>query len=89
MPTLLCISKYFYFNEKIKKLNMKNKAGKVIGFVLGLIGFLLLFKVVVLDHVSPEDELAPGIVVIASIVSGLLFAFLGSLIQNYFRKTRN
>jgi len=62
---------------------MKNKAGKIIGFVLGLTGFLLLFKLIFLDHIPPEDEVAPGIVVFASLLSGLLFAFAGNLIQNY------
>ena len=68
---------------------MKNKTGVIIGFVLGTTGFLLLFKIILLDKIPPEDELAPGIVIIASILSGLLFAFAGHLIQNYFGKKRN
>lgn len=68
---------------------MKNKTGILIGFVLGLTGFLLLFKVIFLDNIPPADELAPGIVVIASILNGLLFALAGHLIQNYFAKKRN
>ena len=67
---------------------MKNKIGKIIGFILGVAGFLLLFKFIVLDNIPPSDELAPGIVVIASVLNGLLFAFLGSLLQNYFVKKR-
>ncbi len=39
---------------------MKNKTGIFIGFVLGTAGFLLLFKVIFLDNIPPEDELAPG-----------------------------
>jgi hypothetical protein len=39
---------------------MKNKTGKIIGFVIGAAGFLFLFKVLVLDRHSPEDELARG-----------------------------
>ena len=66
----------------------KNKTGIIIGFVLGAAGFLLLFKLIFLDNIPPADELAPGIVVIASILNGLLFAFLGYLLQNYFRKKR-
>jgi hypothetical protein len=65
---------------------MKNKMGKIIGFLLGVTGFLLMFKIIVLDNTPPSDELAPGIVVIASILNGVLFAFIGSLIQNYFIK---
>lgn len=67
---------------------MKNKIGKVIGFLLGVPSFLLLFKLIVLDNTAPSDELAPGIIVIASVLNGLLFAFIGSLIQNYFVKKK-
>jgi hypothetical protein len=62
---------------------MKNKAGKISGFVVGVTGFLLMFKLIFLDQIPPADELAPGMVVIASVFNGLLFAFIGSLIQNY------
>jgi hypothetical protein len=68
---------------------MKNKAGIIIGFALGVTGFLWMFKLIILDNVPPEDELAPGIVVIASVINGLLFAFIGSRIQNYFVKKRH
>ena len=68
---------------------MKNKTGIISGFVLGLTGFLLLFKFVFLDTIPPEDELAPGVVVMAAIMNGLLFAFVGHLIQNYLRKKGN
>jgi hypothetical protein len=68
---------------------MKNKAGKISGFILGTAGFLLLFKIIVLNNTTPEDELAPGIVLIASLMSGLLFAFIGSRIQNYFQNKRS
>ena len=66
---------------------MRNKTGIVIGFVLGVTGFLAMFKVVFLDHIPPEDELAPGIVVMIAIVNGFLFAFAGYLIQNSFGKS--
>ena len=65
---------------------MKNKTGIIGGFVLGLTGFLLIFKLIFLDKIPPEDELAPGIVLFVALVNGLLFAFAGYLIQNYFRK---
>lgn len=68
---------------------MKNKVGKIGGFILGLIGFLLMFKVLFLARIPPEDELAPGAVVFAAVLNGLLFAFVGSLTQNYFEKKRN
>ncbi|MEW6194690.1 MAG: hypothetical protein AB1521_06025 [Bacteroidota bacterium] len=63
---------------------MKNKTGKINGFVLGVAGFLLVFKFIFLDNIPPEDEIASGLVVIASLMNGLLFAFIGNLIQNYF-----
>ncbi|MPR35619.1 hypothetical protein [Salmonirosea aquatica] len=61
---------------------MKNKAGILSGFVLGTGGFLLLFKLLILDRTDPSDELAPGIVVFMAVLSGFLFAYLGSRIQN-------
>ncbi len=68
---------------------MKNKTGIICGFILGVTGFLWGFKLLFLDHIPPEDEVAPGIVVIASVLNGLLFAFIGSLIQHYFVKKRS
>jgi hypothetical protein len=69
------------FKVLLKYTIMNNKTGKIIGFVLGLVGFLWIFKIVVLVNIPPEDELAPGIVVFAAVLNGLLFAFVGSLIQ--------
>ena len=67
---------------------MKNITGKICGFVLGVAGFLLLFKILILDRVPPEDELAPGMVLILAILNGVLFAFIGSLIQKNIMKKR-
>ena len=61
---------------------MKNKTGMIGGFILELTGFLLLFKFIFLDNIPPADEVAPGIVVLASILNGLLFAFAGQRIQD-------
>ena len=68
---------------------MKNKAGKIGGFVFGMASFLLLFKLIFLDRIPKEDEVPPGAVMIAAILNGLLFAFIGSLLQNYIVKKRN
>jgi hypothetical protein len=65
---------------------MKNKLGVIIGFVIGVTGLLYTFKIVFLDNINPADELAPGIVVILSIINGCIFAYLGSFIQRYFAK---
>jgi len=48
-----------------------------------------MFKLIFLPNIPPEDELAPGIVVFVSLLNGILFAFVGFLIQNYFVKKRN
>jgi len=64
---------------------MKNKTGKIGGFVVGvLLGFLVI---VVLSHLHPEEDLA-GITIVTLLISGLIFAFVGSLIQNYFVKKK-
>lgn len=60
---------------------MKNKTGKIIGFISGFAGFLLLFKVIFLDRLGPSDELAPGIVMIAAVISGVILGYLGGLLQ--------
>lgn len=65
---------------------MTNKTGIVGGFIFGMAGFLLAFKLFVLDRIPPSDELAPGIVVIASFFNGLLFAFVGHWTQHRLRK---
>ena len=75
---------FFHF----KTQNMKNKAGKIIGFITGLSGFLLLFKIIILDTTPPSDELAPGIVVIAAILSGIVFAFAGNRVQSRMNKKK-
>ena len=67
---------------------MKNKAGIIIGFIAGFAGFLLLFKILFLDKIPREDEVAPGLVMLAAIFNGLLFAFVGSMIQNYLKKNK-
>ncbi|MEJ6981555.1 hypothetical protein WG906_13900 [Pedobacter sp. P351] len=46
---------------------MKNKTGIIIGFISGFAGFLLLFKFLILDKTPPEDEVAPGLVMLAAI----------------------
>ena len=67
----------------------RNEIGTLGGFIFGLTGFLFVFKLVFLDNIPPEDEVAPGMVVIASVLNGSLFAFVGYSIQNYFRKKRD
>ena len=66
-------------------LIMRNK-GSMGGFAFGVIvGLLLLF---IISKLNPGDEIA-GIVIITLLISGLFFAFIGYLIQNYFGKKRN
>ena len=64
---------------------MKNKIGKIGGFVLGvLLGFL---AIAVLSHLHPEEDLA-GIKIVTLLISGLFFAFFGSQIQSSFVKKK-
>ncbi len=67
---------------------MKNKAAIIIGFITGFAGFLLLFKFLFLDKIPREDEIAPGLVMLAAIFNGLLFAFTGSWVQSYLGKKK-
>ncbi len=60
---------------------MKNPTGKIAGFLAGAIGFLLLFKVIILNRTSPDDELAPGVVLIAALICGLALGYAGGLLQ--------
>ncbi|MGN6437405.1 MAG: hypothetical protein ACTHMM_12775 [Agriterribacter sp.] len=62
---------------------MKNKIGKIGGFLLGaLLGFL---AIVALSRLHPEEDLA-GITIGALLISGLIFAFIGSFIQSHLAK---
>ena len=65
---------------------MKNKAGALGGFILGAVGFLLMFKLIFLEKLGLEDELAPGAVVMVAVVIGLFLAFIGGRIQHYIAK---
>ena len=67
---------------------MKNKTGKIGGFLAGvLLGFL---TIVILSRLQPEEDLA-GIMILTLLFSGLLFSFIGSLLQSYIvkRLTKN
>jgi len=67
---------------------MKNILGIIVGFALGVAGFLWLFKLIILDTTLPSDELAPGIVIFLSVLNGILFAFIVYRVQQYFVKKR-
>lgn len=71
------------------RYGVKSKAGIIIGFIAGVAGFLVLFKIIILDNTPPEDELAPGAVVLASLFAGVLLAQVGRLVQRYFEKRTN
>ena len=65
-------------------LIIRNK-GSMGGFVFGVI--FGLFLLLIISKRNPGDEIA-GIVIITLLISGLLFAFLGCLIQYYFGKKK-
>jgi hypothetical protein len=63
----------------------KAKAGVIGGFGFGvMIGVLVI---AVLRLLYPEEDLA-GIVIITLLFSGLVFAFVGYLIQGYLKESR-
>lgn len=68
---------------------MKNRVGLIIGFIIGFASFLLLFKIFMLENIPKDDEVPPGLVLIAAIGTGGLFAFLGNWIQKNVRKSGN
>jgi len=64
---------------------MKNKTGKIGGFLAGvLLGFL---TIVILSRLHPEEDLA-GIMILTLVFSGLFFSFVGSLLQSYIARRR-
>lgn len=66
---------------------MKTKIPAFIGFAIGMVGFLAFFKVFILVNIPPEDEIAPGLVLLTSIVIGLIFAYVGGIIGKKWRKS--
>jgi hypothetical protein len=71
---------YFMFREKVFG---KNQKGVSIGFVFGVI--VALVCIMIMSKIYPEEEWA-NILIVGSSVSGLIFGFVGYLIQGYFRK---
>ncbi|HMS68112.1 MAG: hypothetical protein WAT92_24640 [Saprospiraceae bacterium] len=63
---------------------MKKKLGLILGFIIGFASFLFMWKMIFLTRITPEDELAPGAVMILAVILGSILGFLGSKIQKYF-----
>ena len=74
------IKRVFYYLMFREKIFGKNQKGVGIGFVFGVI--IALVWIAIMSRIYPNEDFA-GIVIIASLVSGLLFGFVGYLIQNY------
>ncbi|WP_346237226.1 hypothetical protein ABDK00_011650 [Niabella insulamsoli] len=68
---------------------MRNKIAKTGGFIIGCAGFLFIFKFVLLKRIPPSDEVAPGLVVLTSLLVGFLFSFLGSRFQKHLERRRH
>ena len=60
---------------------MQNKTIEIVSFIAGTVGFLLLFKIFFLKNTGPQDELAPGIVMLMAMLIGLLSSYAGRRIQ--------
>ncbi|MDP4039715.1 MAG: hypothetical protein Q8P57_03995 [Candidatus Pacearchaeota archaeon] len=79
------IKRVFYYVMFKEKIFGNNQKGVYIGFILGVI--VVIIWIAIMSKISPEEDFA-GIVIIALLVSGLIFSFMGYLIQGYFRKTK-
>ncbi len=77
------IKRVFYYVMFKEKIFGKNQKGVSIGFIFGVIVALVWIGIV--SKIYPNEDFA-GIVIISSLVSGLIFCFIGYLIQGYFRK---
>ena len=73
---------YFMFREKIFG---KNQKGVSIGFIFGVI--VAFVWLMIISIIYPAEEIA-NIVIVSLLISGLIFGFIGYLIQNYFRKNK-
>ena len=79
------IKRVFYYLMFRENIFGKNQKGVSIGFVFGVI--VALVWIFIASRIYPEEDFA-GIVIIGSLVSGLIFGFVGYLIQSYFRKKK-
>ena len=79
------IKRVFYYLMFRENIFGKNQKGVSFGFIFGVIvAFVWIF---IASRIYPEEDFA-GIVIIGSLVSGLIFGFVGYLIQSYFRKKK-
>lgn len=60
---------------------MHNKTIEIVCFIAVTGGFLLLFKIFFLKNTGPQDELAPGVVMLMAMLIGLLSSYAGRRIQ--------
>ena len=79
------IKRVFYYLMFGDKVFGNNQKGASIGFILGVM--VALVWIVIMSKIYPNEDFA-GIVIIASLVSGFIFGFIGYLIQGYFRKSK-
>jgi len=79
------IKRVFYYLMFREKVFGKNQKGVSIGFIFGVI--VALVWIAIMSKIYPNEDFA-GIVIIGSLVSGLIFGFVGYLIQGYFRKNK-
>ena len=79
------IKRVFYYLMFREKIFGNNQKGVSFGFVFGVI--VALIWIVIMSKIYPNEDFA-GIVIIGSLVSGLIFGFVGYLIQSYFRKNK-
>lgn len=79
------IKRVFYFLMFREKIFGNNQKGVSIGFIFGVI--VALVWIFIASRIYPNEDFA-GIVIMGSLLSGLIFGFIGYLIQDWFRKDK-
>jgi len=79
------IKRVFYFLMFREKIFGKNQKGVFIGFISGIV--IALVWLMIISIIYPAEEIA-NIVIVSLLISGLIFGFIGYLIQGFFRKSK-
>lgn len=66
-----------------RRMLLKKYIGKITGFISGLL--LAFVAISFVPHLHPEEDFA-GVTIFTLLLSGLLFSYFGSIIQNFLKK---
>jgi hypothetical protein len=80
------IKRVFYWIMFKEKVFGKNQKGVYIGFISGIV--IALVWLMIISIIYPAEEIA-NIVIVSLLISGLVFGFIGYIVQNFFRKRKS